>query len=120
MPRPSDIADLGEVVEKDGQIKYKCQIKKPDGTECGALVQNNKHSIGSHRKVHNPNSKYAADKTSWPQAIKCRETVHNDDGTTEACDFSMKNKHLMLAHYRRDHGLKGRGEATKLYKKYGV
>ncbi|RYP33472.1 hypothetical protein DL767_004750 [Monosporascus sp. MG133] len=76
MPRPSDIADVGELVEKDGQIKYKCQIEKPDGTKCGAVIQNNKHSIGSHRKVHNPNSKH--------------------------------------------HGLKGRGEAMKLYRKYGV
>ncbi|RYP74764.1 hypothetical protein DL771_002828 [Monosporascus sp. 5C6A] len=72
--------------------------------------------IGSRCGVHRPDSKSAADQTSLPQAIKCQETVHNDDGTTEACDFAMKNKHLMLAHYRRDHGLKGTGEVMKPYK----
>ncbi|RYP41303.1 hypothetical protein DL767_001157 [Monosporascus sp. MG133] len=63
---------------------------------------------GSHRKVHRLNSKYAANQASWPQAIKCQETAHNHDGTTEDCDFAMKNRHLMLAHYRRDHGLEGK------------
>ncbi|RYP63743.1 hypothetical protein DL769_006870 [Monosporascus sp. CRB-8-3] len=121
MPQESVIADLGAVVKtKSGEFMYQCHIEKPDGTQCGTLIKNEKHNIGSHRKMHNPDSKYAADQAAFAQPIMCRETVHDDDGTAKDCGFSMRSKHLMLAHYRRDHGLKGTGEAAKLYGKYGV
>ncbi|RYP85947.1 hypothetical protein DL769_000884 [Monosporascus sp. CRB-8-3] len=44
-------ADIDAVgTPKDGETKYRCEIKKPDGTECGAIVKNEKHSLGSHRR----------------------------------------------------------------------
>lgn len=126
-PQKSVVTDQGEkiVVRVDGvdYDRYKCTIPDELGGPCGRIIHkfqdNNKtpkkkqktlkHAIASHRRIHDPNSKYNLEKKRFVKPKRCLE---------RDCFIELTSKRVIDSHHRRKHRYKG--SKAKLFSRYGV
>ncbi|RYP07333.1 hypothetical protein DL765_009190 [Monosporascus sp. GIB2] len=79
-----------------GEANYQYRIKKPDGSECGDMIKNDKHSNVCHRKLYQPNY-VDVEATTKDGEIKYQCHIKKPDGTE--CDAILKNeKHNIGSH----------------------
>ena len=125
--KKSVVTDQGEkiIVRIDGvdYERYKCTIPDELGRACGSIIHkypDNKktpkkkqkrlnHSIASHRRIHDPNSKYNLEKKRFVKPKRCLE---------RDCFIELASKSAIDSHHRSKHGYKG--AKAKLFSRYGV